>query len=335
MNRFLYAEANPATLIDPDGHSAIVEDGVIVRPGQSYRELAKRVRHGSRTKTDIERDVEMRYSHHGGQSRSTHTNRSAAPTSVLREAIRADERFPGGGRDTWLRLEAHQQAEFHRAEAMGPSQCGQNPLICVGFLGLGFGLVAAPVGAAAAAGSGAVVDTAATAAAAGTGGLTGLCVAFCNSVNNFLQDIASGFGGAQRPAFAGALSYGSEAASLESAAARFESVAAQGGRAAESGAFYRGALPGEQVSFALKPGEYRLTGVGQVRGLSVFNNAEALNARGMKPFEIERSTVSSALSIEQRGANMEHFEIVPAGGEFPPEDVFQELLNAIRVLGGD
>ncbi len=26
MNRFLYAEANPATLVDPTGHTAILED---------------------------------------------------------------------------------------------------------------------------------------------------------------------------------------------------------------------------------------------------------------------------------------------------------------------
>lgn len=48
----------------------------------------------------------------------------------------------------------------------------------------------------------------------------------------------------------------------------------------------------------------------------------------------DQSTVAEALSIEQRGANLEHFEIVPAGGAFPPEAEFQALLDEIRVLGG-
>ncbi len=101
-----------------------------------------------------------------------------------------------------------------------------------------------------------------------------------------------------------------------------------------SPAFYRGAPPGENPSFTLKPGEYRVTGASQVRGLSVFNNPEAVASRGMVPFEVDQSTVSDALSIEQRGGNLEHFEIVPAGGAFPPQNEFQSLLDEIEVFGG-
>ncbi len=28
MNRFLYAEANPATLVDPTGHYAVLDDAI-------------------------------------------------------------------------------------------------------------------------------------------------------------------------------------------------------------------------------------------------------------------------------------------------------------------
>jgi hypothetical protein len=70
------------------------------------------------------------------------------------------------------------------------------------------------------------------------------------------------------------------------------------------------------------------------RWLSVFNNPAAVESRGMDPYQLDQATVSRALNIEQRGANPEHFEIVPAGGAFPPQPEFQALLDQIRVLGG-
>lgn len=77
-----------------------------------------------------------------------------------------------------------------------------------------------------------------------------------------------------------------------------------------------------------------MTGVGQVRGLSLFNNPAAIERLGMVPYEVDQSTLSEQLSIEQRGANPEHFEIVPAGEAFPPQEDFQPLLDQIRVLEG-
>src|SRR5262249_9794523 len=37
LNRFLYAQANPASLVDPTGHNAIVEDGTIIRESSLYK----------------------------------------------------------------------------------------------------------------------------------------------------------------------------------------------------------------------------------------------------------------------------------------------------------
>lgn len=77
-----------------------------------------------------------------------------------------------------------------------------------------------------------------------------------------------------------------------------------------------------------------MTGVGQVRGLSLFDNPEDIISRGMDPYEVEQGSLPSDLSIEQRGGNPAHFEIVPANGAFPPEDEFQALLNEVQVVEG-
>lgn len=74
-----------------------------------------------------------------------------------------------------------------------------------------------------------------------------------------------------------------------------------------------------------------MTKVGQVRGLSLFNNPEAITARGMVPYEIDQSSLPEELSIEQRGGNLDHFEIVPANGELIPIEEFQQLLYQIEV----
>jgi hypothetical protein len=52
----------------------------------------------------------------------------------------------------------------------------------------------------------------------------------------------------------------------------------------------------------------------------------------MVPHEIDHSTLCNDLSIEQRGGNPDHFEVVPSGGGFPPIDVFQAWLNQIGIL---
>jgi len=97
--------------------------------------------------------------------------------------------------------------------------------------------------------------------------------------------------------------------------------------------YYRGARAGEEPSFTLKPNEYRLTGTGQLRGLSLFNSPDAITSRGMVPYEIDQSTVPEGLTIEQRGANLDHFEIIPANGEYVPPEEFQALLDQIGVMG--
>jgi hypothetical protein len=82
----------------------------------------------------------------------------------------------------------------------------------------------------------------------------------------------------------------------------------------------------------LKPGEYRITGKGEVRGVSLFNNTGAITSRGMGPYEVDQSTLGDALVIEQRGGNVDHFEIVPANGEFPPEEEYQSMLDAVAFV---
>jgi RHS repeat-associated protein len=96
--------------------------------------------------------------------------------------------------------------------------------------------------------------------------------------------------------------------------------------------YYRGARPGARPSFTLRRGEYKRSGAGQVRGLSVFDNPGAISSRGWVPFEIDQSTVPQELSFEQRGSDPAHFEIVPAGGGFVPLDDYQALLARIDVL---
>jgi hypothetical protein len=124
-----------------------------------------------------------------------------------------------------------------------------------------------------------------------------------------------------------------EESAAESSPPATDNAAAAADDAASSG-FFRGASSGELPDFTLKPGEYRLTGAGQVRGLSVFNNRAAIERLGLDPYEIDQSSLSDLLSIEQRGINPEHFEIVPASGAFPPQDEFQALLDQLQVLEG-
>ena len=63
MNRFLYAEANPATLVDPTGHNAIVEDGTIIREQSLYkkpvsaRKLLAHKKYGTRTSAQVAGDA--------------------------------------------------------------------------------------------------------------------------------------------------------------------------------------------------------------------------------------------------------------------------------------
>ena len=49
-------------------------------------------------------------------------------------------------------------------------------------------------------------------------------------------------------------------------------------------------------------------------------------------YEVDQSTLGDALVIEQRGGNVDHFEIVPANGEFPPEEEYQSMLDAVAFV---
>ena len=101
LNRYLYAHANPATMIDPTGHLAIVEDGVIIRessryrPGKArtYRQIAKTVRRGSRTRADVFRSsiARQRTSRALGEGRSTFArDESGRPSTISwRDSYRA------------------------------------------------------------------------------------------------------------------------------------------------------------------------------------------------------------------------------------------------------
>ena len=95
--------------------------------------------------------------------------------------------------------------------------------------------------------------------------------------------------------------------------------------------YYRGAKGKEPPDFTLKPGEYRITKTGVVRGLSLFDNPESLRSKGFTPHEVDLTTVPEEVNIEQRGTDPRHFEIVPSGGAFPPESEFQGFLDLIRV----
>ena len=76
LNRFLYAHANPTSLIDPTGHNAIVEDGLIIRESSLYAKPIKKTvkqrfaerRTGRRTVADVRRSTTASCRHHGCES---------------------------------------------------------------------------------------------------------------------------------------------------------------------------------------------------------------------------------------------------------------------------
>jgi hypothetical protein len=105
---------------------------------------------------------------------------------------------------------------------------------------------------------------------------------------------------------------------------------AAGGTANTGPRYYRGAKGQEPPGFKLKPGEYIQKKTGQVRGLSVFDNPNSVVKKGFTPHEIDPASVPEEVSIEQRGGDPRHYEVVPAGGEFPSESVFQKFLDLIR-----
>ncbi|MEK6719843.1 MAG: RHS repeat-associated core domain-containing protein [Chloroflexota bacterium] len=119
FNRYLYAGADPATLVDPDGHAFVnrnLYDGGApgsVRAGTSgpspARQAAARKAEARVTSRTPSRSVPVK-----GPSR-VRVNR----------ALAADLQMAGAGRDAWLRTEASQRAEFGRAAQLGTSPLGE------------------------------------------------------------------------------------------------------------------------------------------------------------------------------------------------------------------
>jgi RHS repeat-associated protein len=95
--------------------------------------------------------------------------------------------------------------------------------------------------------------------------------------------------------------------------------------------YFRGAKPGEVVSFTPKPGEFRVdkeTGfVKPTHGVSVYDNPASVRAGGRLPYEVDLDTVPSSLQIKQRGErDPHHYEIMPKpGANLTPEQYIQNL----------
>ena len=137
MNRFLYTEANPATLIDPTGHCTHYIDGWCAdhpAGGMTAGQQAAKQKHYWKMATAETRIAKAAAA-------------KARQRNVLTEArnrVKAGEAMLPGGRDMWMRLEAYQADDVaHSAERLGPSVCAQNPSICLGVFGFGAGALAA------------------------------------------------------------------------------------------------------------------------------------------------------------------------------------------------
>ena len=95
-------------------------------------------------------------------------------------------------------------------------------------------------------------------------------------------------------------------------------------------AFFRGAKPGEAVSFVPRQGidfaVDRATGfVKETRGLSVFDNELSVISKGMVPHRVDLGSIPDSLRIIQRGFDLRHFEIAPKlGANLTP----QQYINA-------
>jgi hypothetical protein len=228
MNRFLYAHANPATLIDPTGHAACLRfiDGVC----QGYH---SQVRTGTRTKAQVERDraTRNRQAEYGTTNRrSVMTGLSNREVKEVRAAARqvrydqrnraiqaargsaaerADARMHSAGRYAWIEEDAARIAR-NDSTHLGPSMCGRNPGICAGVLAFGTaGLGALPAlgtwAAQTIASAAATVSTAASTWFA-TGSAATACVAVdCVSKAQTAGNVLVELSGATAPGAAGAL----------------------------------------------------------------------------------------------------------------------------------
>lgn len=95
--------------------------------------------------------------------------------------------------------------------------------------------------------------------------------------------------------------------------------------------FYRGANPGEVPNFNPKPGEYRVGRDGYVkrtRGVSLYDDPDAVRAKGYEPHEVDSSTVPNTLQIVQQGSG-HHFEIIPGEGVLLTPGAYEEALSCI------
>lgn len=99
---------------------------------------------------------------------------------------------------------------------------------------------------------------------------------------------------------------------------------------ANPGECFRGAKAGELPTFVPRPNDYKVdaeTGfVRETHGVSVFDDAGSVTAKGFIPHQIDEASFPETLRVIQRGKDPRHFEIVPApGANLTPKRYTQEL----------
>jgi len=98
--------------------------------------------------------------------------------------------------------------------------------------------------------------------------------------------------------------------------------------------FYRGAKPGEEISFSPGAKDFKTDANSFVKtshGVSVFDNPESVSSKGRDPFEIVNESVPDTLKFIQRGQDPSHFEIVPAREATLKPEEFAAELEKIKV----
>jgi RHS repeat-associated protein len=102
----------------------------------------------------------------------------------------------------------------------------------------------------------------------------------------------------------------------------------------DGGRFFRGTKGNAEPSFTPTERDFKVnseTGfVKSDRGVSVFDNAGSLEARGFKPNEVDLSTVPSSLQIQQIGKDPRHYEITPTKDANLTPKQFTDACNQIK-----
>jgi RHS repeat-associated protein len=179
LNRFLYAAADPETLVDPDGHCIRWEDDFcadkLSGSGPSKLQTASRKAHATATSRNnaSDRRHQVAYKKVAGGSTAGPRRSGPAADAVL---------HPGGDlTDIYTDLANDDQYARGGAERLGPGECGSG-WTCAAFLFGGIGLGPALLGEAGLAAGGAAFDAAGTVAGGigtllETGSFTEACAA--------------------------------------------------------------------------------------------------------------------------------------------------------------